>query len=152
MSEQTSEESAGSIGRVLKASKTGSSSLAARREQAGDDRQVVPASSSIMRDVVNWGVVVGTAVFTSVFLMLITRWAWTSPWLEALVQEHFPATVGLPLAAIASLVIVVLLEARFDQIEMKFFHGFIEFRGAAGPIVLWGFCFLIMAGSIKIVW
>ncbi len=48
-------------------------------------------------------------------------------------------------------ILVVLLEARFDRVEMKFF-GIVEFKGASGPIVLWAFCFLVMAISIGMLW
>jgi hypothetical protein len=50
-----------------------------------------------------------------------------------------------------SFILVVLLEARFDRIEMKFF-GIVEFKGASGPIVLRGFCFFLSATAIVMLW
>jgi hypothetical protein len=111
------------------------------------------ASKQRLRNIVNWLVVSGTCAFALSFLALITRWSWgRHSWIQDIVKAHFAAAVGLPLAAIASLVIVVLLESRFDTVEMEAFHGFIRFKGASGPIVLWAFCFLGITGSIRLLW
>ena len=64
--------------------------------------------------------------------------------------NHFAATVGLPSAALASLCLVMFLEQASGPIEFEGL-GF-KFKGASGPVVLWGFCFLIMVGAIRLDW
>ena len=58
-------------------------------------------------------------------------------WMIALLSAHYPALVCLPIATFVSLVIVVLLEARYDEIRMELFNGLLKFEGASGPIILW---------------
>jgi len=69
--------------------------------------------------------------------------------LDAMI-EHFPATIGLPAAALTSLFVVVYLESSSGPIKFKGL-GF-EFEGASGPVVLWAFCFLCVAGAIRLLW
>ena len=65
-------------------------------------------------------------------------------------EEHFAAIVGLPMAALASLCIVLILRISSGPIEFKGF-GF-EFRGAAAPIVFWIICFFTISVCIKMLW
>lgn len=74
----------------------------------------------------------------------------TNPAVFQVALDHFAATVGLPSAALAALCIVVFLESSTGPIEFEGM-GF-KFKGASGPIVLWAFCFLTMAGTIKLLW
>jgi hypothetical protein len=64
--------------------------------------------------------------------------------------DHFPATIGLPCAALASLCIVIFLEHTSGSIEAECL-GF-KFKGASGPIVFWILCFLSITLAIKILW
>jgi ABC-type proline/glycine betaine transport system permease subunit len=73
------------------------------------------------------------------------------PWLLKQYEEHFAAVVGMPACALLAFLLVVLLEARYDRVEIEFF-GIVRFRGAAGPIILWAFCFFIMACGVKMLW
>ena len=70
----------------------------------------------------------------------------------ALLSAHYPALVCLPIATFVSLVIVVLLEARYDEIRMELFNGLLKFEGASGPIILWMICFLSIVVSVKLLW
>jgi len=56
----------------------------------------------------------------------------------------------LPFAALAALCLVIVLEINSGKVEIKGF-GF-EFKGAGGPLVMWIFCFLAIAGAIKMLW
>jgi hypothetical protein len=117
------------------------------------DARHVPASSPRMRQAVNVLVIAGTVAFTSLLLVSAATWAITQPqWILVLLASHFPAMVGLPLAAMAALVIVIILEARFEHVEMRLFGGFLEFSGASGPILLWAFCFATMAAALALIW
>jgi hypothetical protein len=65
-------------------------------------------------------------------------------------MSHFAATIGLPSAALASLCIVIVLEGTAGPIQLEAL-GF-KFKGAAGPIVFWIFCFLAIAFAIHLLW
>ena len=64
--------------------------------------------------------------------------------------RHTAASVGLPLAALAALCIVILLEIYSGDIEFEGF-GF-KFKGASGPVILWVICFLSMVAAIRTLW
>ena len=72
------------------------------------------------------------------------------PSLYRLALEHFPAVVGLPSAAIASLCVVVVLEGTAGPVEFEV-PG-LKFKGAAGPIVFWVVCFLTITVAIHLLW
>lgn len=78
-----------------------------------------------------------------------SRWI-TMPQLDVPVRNHFPAVVGLPLAALLSLWIVLILRGGYGPIELSVL-GF-RFRGASGPIIMWVLCFLAITFAIKILW
>ncbi|MFD8075840.1 hypothetical protein ACFV3E_24685 [Streptomyces sp. NPDC059718] len=89
-------------------------------------------------------------VLASYTPIVIAAWS-KDPWIMKIFEDHFAAVIGLPLIALLAFILVVLLEARFDKIEMEFF-GVVRFKGASGPIILWGFCFLLMATAVKLLW
>jgi hypothetical protein len=103
-----------------------------------------------LRLAASWLIVIGCAAFTAVFLF---GGAWNilhEAWLLDVAREHFAATVGLPFAALAALVIVVVLEISAGPIE---FEGFgLKFKGAADPVVFWILVFLAINASIKLLW
>ena len=67
------------------------------------------------------------------------------------ITNHGLAAIGLPIAAITSLTLVLLLEEVFGQTIKVKAIGF-EFEGAAGPIILWILGFLAITIAIKSVW
>jgi len=72
-------------------------------------------------------------------------------WLRTTIQSHYAGTVMAPILAITAFCVVVLLQiATTDPIEIEGL-GF-KFRGAAGPVVLWIFCFLALATGVKLLW
>ena len=72
-------------------------------------------------------------------------------WILTIFKEHYAAIFGLPSAALMSGILVVVFEARFDDIEMEI-ANLVKFRGASGPIILWVLCFLSIASAIKLLW
>ena len=72
------------------------------------------------------------------------------PILERELSKYTPVTIGLPLGAILSLVIVIVLEVTSGPVEMKI-PG-LTFKGSSGPIVLWVLCFLAISIAISINW
>ena len=98
-----------------------------------------------------YSVVIGTFLVMVFYMGFLIFWTWRdNGWFFQILQSHFAATIGLPLAAVASLVIVILLEFTSGPIKMKAI-GF-EFEGAAAPAILWMFCFLTMVFGIKLLW
>lgn len=67
-----------------------------------------------------------------------------------IVKEHFAAIVGLPVAAIFSAFLVVVLQQTSGPVRFEGL-GF-KFEGTSGQVVLWIFCFLAIAGAIKLLW
>jgi hypothetical protein len=90
------------------------------------------------------GIFGGTFFFGGAFSMLY------NPAVFQIGMSHFAATIGLPSAALASLCIVIVLEGTAGPIQLEGL-GF-KFKGAAGPIVFWMFCFLAITFAIHLLW
>ncbi|MCD0468154.1 hypothetical protein [Flavobacterium sp. JAS] len=84
-----------------------------------------------------------------VFFIMAKRGYDTQIWLP-IAQKHFAAAIGLPMAAIVSLFIVLVLEYVSGKIELEILG--LKFKGAAGQIIFWIFCFLSIVLSIKLLW
>ena len=56
----------------------------------------------------------------------------------------------LPFAGVASICLVTLLRYSAGPIEFEGL-GF-KFKGASGPIIMWLLCYLVMAGTVKLLW
>lgn len=67
-----------------------------------------------------------------------------------ILYEHLPAAVGVPLSVLTALALVFGLEHVAGNVEFKAWG--LEFKGAAGPLVMWILCFLVLVGGIKILW
>lgn len=98
-----------------------------------------------------YSIVIGTFLVVVFYSVSIAYWAWReNSWFIKILQEQFAATIGLPLAAIGSLVIVILLEFTSGPIKLEAWG--IKFEGAAAPALMWTFCFLAMASVLKMLW
>jgi hypothetical protein len=84
-----------------------------------------------------------------IFYIMARRGYESKVWLP-IAQKHFAVVVGLPMAAITSLFIVLVLEYVSGKIEFEI-PG-IKFKGAAGQIIFWIICFLTIVSSIKLLW
>lgn len=84
-----------------------------------------------------------------VFFIMAKRGYDRQIWLP-IAEKHFAAVVGLPMAAVASLFLVLVLEYVSGKIEFEILG--LKFKGAAGQIVFWVFCFLSIVLSIKLLW
>src|SRR5690349_21429421 len=97
---------------------------------------------SLVRQVVTWLCVIsGPALAAITFPRLCGQRYSNSSWLLTIFQQHYVVIFGLPSAALLSFMLVVVFEARFDNIEMEI-ANIVKFRGASGPIILWVLCFL----------
>jgi hypothetical protein len=105
-----------------------------------------------LKTLTSWLIVIALGSFTAVFLYgaVITMTGAQGEWLMQIAQKQFPATIGLPFAALAALSLVLILEFRAGKIEFEGF-GF-RFRGASGPIILWVISFLAITTAIKMLW
>lgn len=65
--------------------------------------------------------------------------------------KHFQAAFGLPMAAIAALVLVTYLQQKSGE-GIKFKGLGFEFTGPSGQIVLWVLCFVVIALMVKALW
>jgi hypothetical protein len=70
--------------------------------------------------------------------------------LATFLRNHFAATVGLPFAAVVSLLVILVLRETTGKLEFEAI-GF-KFRGASGPVVLRVLCYLAITVSIKLLW
>lgn len=64
--------------------------------------------------------------------------------------EHVRAIVGIPMAAVSSFCVVIILESRSGRIEFEV--AGVKFRGASGPVVLWIFGFITFTLAIRLLW
>ena len=94
-----------------------------------------------------WGIILLGTILVFAYLFYIIRWAFTYPETPKLIAEHVAAVVGLPICAIGSFVLIYLLKVGKAPIEIEALS--FKFKGAAGPVILWIFCFLAMAYGIK---
>jgi hypothetical protein len=113
-------------------------------------------SESRFRRYANWSIVIGTGIGASYFLgflvyhSLVPKPA-SESWFILLIEKHYAATIGVPLSAITAFCIVLLLKVvNAGPVELEAL-GF-KFRGAAGPVVLWIFCFLAVIFGVYLLW
>ena len=113
-------------------------------------------SAAKLKALATWGVVVGTALWTTFFFGFLVASALfpsavAESWFLQMIREHPGGTLGIAISAISAFSVVVVLDvlAR-DAIEIKFF-GF-ELKGAAGPVVLWVICFLALVAGGEVLW
>lgn len=97
-----------------------------------------------------WLTFIGLCIAGGIFIIGSAVAIIVDPNIYRLAVKHFPATVGLPFAALTSLCLVIILESSAGPIEIEGFG--IKFKGASGPIILWCMCFFCIASAIKMLW
>jgi hypothetical protein len=70
-------------------------------------------------------------------------------WLQ-IANDHFAATVGLPVACLSALFVVLFLEVKSGRIEFEAWG--LKFKGASGEVILFVLVFLVMVVAIKMLW
>ena len=104
-----------------------------------------------IRRLIIWGVILGSGSVGVSYLIFLIYWTWQQQgWVKDVVQQHFSATVGLPLAAVGSFLLVTVLQISAGKIEFDALGC--KLKGASGPVVLWVVCFLAIATGIKVLW
>jgi hypothetical protein len=78
-------------------------------------------SEKRFRAIAGWLVFLGTGAFSTMFLAFIVYHSWgPSSWITEVVKQHFAATVGLPLAAIASICVVLFFKYATGPISLRY--------------------------------
>lgn len=104
-----------------------------------------------IRRLVSIVAIIGASIFFGSFLLFLIYWSWADQsWIIVLAREHFAAIVGAPLAAFASLLLVLFLRYTAGPIELETL-GF-KIKGGAGPLMMWIFCYLAIVTGIKLLW
>lgn len=91
------------------------------------------------------------AAFSGVALLFLIGILYgINPLYIPLYQANFVVIIGLPLAALAALLLVLFLRQTQGPIEFEGL-GF-SFKGASGPVILWILCYLAFVLSFKLLW
>jgi len=100
--------------------------------------------------IAGWIALFGLLVFGIVFLAATVYAILYYHWMQDMSRDHFQALVCLPFIGVAAFSLISVLEMQHGTVEMRG-SGF-EFKGAAGPAILWIFTFLAMAAALKMLW
>lgn len=103
-----------------------------------------------LRKILSWSIVLGVFTFAAIFFARIAYLAITEEYFKEIGLKHFPSIVGVPAAAIASILIVLTLRTVAGPLEFKIFG--LEFKGASGPTAFWILCFLAICAAIRLTW
>lgn len=109
------------------------------------------AQEKLFRKVFGWVILIATAawgLFAGGFLAYHS--SQPNSWLLALIQNHFAALMGVPMAALMAMCVVILLRYSAGPIEFKV-PG-VHFTGASGQVAFWVVCFLSIITAIKLLW
>jgi len=112
------------------------------REQASRD--------ALLRKLTIISAVAVSALAAVSFGFLVFRVARDPAYEDLILKQHFDAVIGIPCAGFAAFAIVVFLRQTDGPIEFESL-GF-KFKGAAGQVVMWALCFLVMILAIKLLW
>jgi len=100
--------------------------------------------------VAGWLIVAACVGIGLLFLAVLIQGIWIDGWMIAVAKQHFAAVIGLPAAAVAALFLVIVLQLTSGSIELVAFG--IQFRGAAGPVIMWILSFLAISWMVKLLW
>jgi hypothetical protein len=109
-----------------------------------------------VRTLATWGVIVGTTLWTAFFFGYVIVGALfptTVPpsWFLSLLTLHPGGILGVAIAAISAFSVVAVLDVMaHDPLEIKVLG--VELKGAAGPVVLWVVCFLVIVLGSYVLW
>jgi len=109
-----------------------------------------------LRNFASWMAIIGTCALTAFFFGFLAyhslkKTSSDSSWLLSVLEEHFAATVTVPLSAISAACIVILLGVATGG-DLSFDAGLFTFKGASGPVTLWLVCFIAMIVAVKALW
>ena len=93
-----------------------------------------------------------TIVFLPLIFIMFSIWffIFSPETIQCIIEEHFRAITGIPIAFITSLFLVLLLKQEAKGIVFKCLS--FEFSGLAGEVILWAICFLAIVHAMEILW
>ncbi len=111
-----------------------------------------PRYVEFRREATLWAVLIGGGLFGFYFLIFIVYFTYISPdqWLIQVAKAHYAGAIGLPLMAIAALLIVSTFRITAGELDFELFG--MRLKGAAGPVVLWVIVFLAMVLGVWVLW
>jgi len=71
-------------------------------------------------------------------------------WMIEIIKTHFAGLIIPPLMMVGAIVVVIALRMSEGPIKLKAFG--IEFEGAAAPLIMWSFIYLVLLMSVKELW
>ena len=93
----------------------------------------------------------GVQVLGFITYNVLTERTRSEGWLNKLIEDHYPAMVGIPLMALAAFCIVMSFKVAIGSpIEFEVI-GF-KFKGASGPVIMWILCFLALTLAFRVLW
>jgi hypothetical protein len=102
-----------------------------------------------LREVINIALAI-LGILAVGFLMVLLWANRLDPVITQIVRDNFTVIIGLPFAFIAAFIVVALFRQGTGPVE---FGGFgLNFKGSAGEVILWIFCFMAITGAIHILW
>ena len=109
-----------------------------------------------LESVSKWVAIAGTWALAAYFFgFLVYHSAKTTSgegsWMLTVIRRHFAGTITVPLSAISSACIVLLLGTATGG-DLSFEAGLVHFKGASGPVTLWLVCFVAMVLAVKLLW
>lgn len=115
----------------------------------------ITSSDARLRKIASWVAMFGTSLLAAYFFGFLIYHSLrpttsSGSWFITVLEKQFAATMAVPLSAIGSVCIILMLKATAGPIEFEGL-GF-KFRGASGPIVLWVLCFLSMILAVHLLW
>jgi hypothetical protein len=109
------------------------------------------AALSAARRVAAWLLVAGIFVLGTLAFALIIYMSRRQADFYAISVRHFLVVVGLPLAALASIFVVLLFRVvAGGQISVSLLG--LKFEGASGPVIMWVICFLAIVLAFYMLW
>lgn len=104
-----------------------------------------------MRLIMSWVIVVILTCFGVYLLVkLSTVHETDGVYWSSLIREQFPVMIGVPMSALGSLFLTLVL--RISTGPLEFEVSGLKFKGGAAPIVFWLICFLSCTLSIGLLW
>ena len=103
-------------------------------------------------------------LFRWVVLLATTGWGFFSAgflayhsvqpnsWVRQILEDHFAALLGVPMAAVMAMCVVVLLRFTAGPIQISGPKDYLAFYGPASEVVFWIFCFLSIVFAIYLLW
>jgi hypothetical protein len=92
--------------------------------------------------------VIVSALACGVMILLLVHTGFDF-WQDA-IKEHLSGTIGLIGIAVAAFGVVTFLRQTEGPIEFEALG--MKFKGAAGQVVLWGFCVIVLSLCAKLLW